>query len=170
MLPALLFAIISVLVVSCRGSGVATKFEIFEGGQNVSLLDLKKESSEQLSYEVQLSYPNIKVLDFYSNILSSQGWTKCKPDGKWSEQIKKEGAQFIGTRHLVSYFFHSKRNKLLMLGLRYFSEPVQQLTSGLEWKNNKQHVTLIVYGLKNRNKVLRNLSLECGGSSPRRAQ
>jgi len=156
-----LLVLFSVLMASCQESGKVNQFDVLPGGKNVSRIDLKKESAKQLSYEVQLPYPNTSVLDFYSDKLVSDDWKKCKPLGEWTELLKKEGAQYRGIRQLVDYAIHEETNKLLMISLRYFADPVEQLTPTLDWQNDKQYVTLIVYDLENLNQVLNSLSLNC---------
>jgi hypothetical protein len=146
---------------SCKEDLSITEFGVYEGGVNVSQVNLRKESAYQLSYQVTLTYPDKNVFEFYKKKLFPVGWRVCVPEGDWDTQLKKDSGQIKGVRQIVNYAIHRQSNRLLMISLQYHSDPIPQPYDKIEWHDDIQYVTLVAYNTQNLNKLLNVLSISC---------
>jgi len=152
---------LAVLSSSCAGGLGVGEFNVFDGGVNISRIELKKESATQLNYEVSVAYPDKRVLDFYKEQLLSTGWKGCQPESGWNKQLKKYNNQIKGVRQLISYLVHEESSRLLMISLQYHADSMSQVNSEIKWRNDTQYVMLVVYSVDGLDKVLNGLSLSC---------
>ena len=153
--------IVSLLSTACAESSAAFEFDVFEGGENIQHFALTKEPAHQLSYQVSLTYPDKRVLEFYRTKLPSLGWSECDLKDEWVQYLKKDNSSSIGVRQIMSYSVRRRENQLLMISLQYFSETVKHPNEKTAWNDNTQYVTVIVYNVSDLNKVLSLLPLSC---------
>ena len=132
----------------------------YKGAYDVDKRKLITESSQQLSYRLNKSYPSVDALNYYDQYFMEHGWVKCSGNMEtWQSffdaTLKPE--QLI--HQTAHYWIKKPENKLGMVYLRYKSE---KTVSGHVPDNSIQDVFILMQRDNNNLKTgLVRLPLNC---------
>lgn len=150
--------IILLLLVGCSsGQQNWTEFPPYPDAKDIRTYNLKRENARQISFVVDVEYPDRAVVDFYSAQIN-RPWTRCFSEAQWQlyDDTASKTAAFV--HQILVYWVNFEQDRLLLLAVRYESEgeKYRQVPEG-----SKQHIDLAEYREANVEEAINRLGLVC---------
>lgn len=150
------------MLIGCAKSSVllaeGESIPVPESAYDVQRHLVEADSFYQIDYKINVPYPETKTAEFYAQYFTKKGWHVCSGKGSgddWSTFIDSTDAQSdVPTRRLLRHISSKKEKKLVLLMLRYYgvqeTRRIEEKNCAPEtrWKDNVQHVSVILYDLK----------------------
>lgn len=166
----LAFLLLSLLV---QGAGYAQEshnadavIPIPGAAYNIQRYKLVSESAYQVDFEIDVSYPDSSVVDFYLHALKNKGWSTCEHDDtSWIEYENASDDAVRLVRQKLEYLFSKEKSRLILVALRYYGYQVDDTVESWQWNEEVQHVSVVLYHLRSGDirKTLSLLSVNCDG-------
>jgi len=151
--------------IGCSGSEL-NSIVVIDSAQNVQETVSDDGSRVQISYQVEMAYPNLAVGDSIQRALESHGWTECLSNNpRWNiyEDASEPISKFIHSN--VSYW--SNGYSLMMIASTFRSSFRNQTQKSLP-DDEIQNVVILVdyFQLKESfQEVVRRLQIQCAKSA-----
>ncbi len=143
----------------------STEFDILtvKGAAQVQHHDLREINAKQISYTIELDYPNMAIGQNHYEQLRKRGWTECTGRRKqwdyYANSVDQKNPYCV--YEIGKYFI--KRNSLMLISLRYEAKPGWNLNCASKPDNSTQLVIAVIYEHSSRESMqLDKLGLSCG--------
>jgi hypothetical protein len=150
------------LVTGCASGELEgwTELPSYPEATNAKTYNLKEEKARQLSYEVDAEYPDLGVVEFYSEHIGAP-WVPCFSGAEWKRLVNDDDELKVLTVHEVRlHWVNFEQDRLLLLGVWYQSKGKQAVDIP---DNSGQKVDLVEYQDANVTELIERLELACDG-------
>jgi hypothetical protein len=141
------------------------EFEILtaSGATRAQHHELRDMNAKQLSYVLELDYPNMAIGPSQYAQLKKIGWSECAGTrGQWDSFVDSVNPKTPYCVYEVGKYF-IKENSLMLISLRYEGKPSGRGNCTSKPDNSKQYVVAIIYRHRDRESMqLDKLGLSCG--------
>ncbi len=152
---------LSLLIISlsaCTGEQpVWSDFNTYKTALDVNHYTFPNGKGKQVFYKVKAKYPNLDVLNFYSEIIQ-EPWVKCSGNTQWESFADTSGNEPLFVHQSVQRWVNFEQNRLLFLAIKYRSPGSQKREKP---DNNVQNIYLAEYLEPNIRKTLTAIGITC---------
>ena len=133
---------------------------IVNGAYDVQKTESQDAKRKQLTYEVNVDYPEVAITDVQYAEFKKSGWVKCGGDAnEWTGYLDASGSNPRYVHQNIQHWH--KGNSLMTVTMRYYSKVDKgQVTMGRPG-NSIQHVILVYDDYSNLSEVATRLGLSC---------
>lgn len=137
-----------------------TEFPSYPDAKSLKTYNLKQDRARQISYGIDAEYPDLAVVDFYTDHMA-ESWMPCFSGTEWQKLINDDSDLKVITVHQVRlHWVNFEQDRLILLGIWYESKGKQAVDVP---DNSDQKVDLIEYQEANAQEVIARLGLDCEG-------
>lgn len=159
-LTSLKWAVLLLIAGCSSGLDNWTEFPSYPEAKGVKTYKLKQDRARQISYEIDAEYPDLAVVDFYTDHIDAS-WVPCFSGTEWQQLINDDSDLKVITVHQVRlHWVNFEQDRLILLGIWYESKGKQAVEVP---DNSDQKVDLIEYQEANAREVIARLGLACEG-------
>lgn len=159
----ILVLILSLFILGCNSK--TTFFELLEDIRvPEDAYDIRKvnlnEITQQLFFRIDMSFPDMSVLNQYDNYLTENDWLKCTGyENGWKTfyDSTTTRAEPILVHQILEYWINRKNSFLLTLSVTYYSNELNIEVPD----NNQQNVVIWMQESSNLSEDLVRLSISC---------
>ena len=103
-------------------------FPVFQGGYNVRKTINAKQGIKSVTYRVSLSYPPVKIIEFYDAFFNSSGWISAFETCQrhWAEPIEGSTHAELSAKQMFASWMHPALALNAVLWLTYESNESQR--------------------------------------------
>ena len=133
---------------------------LIEGASAVEKVPREEEGYYQLHFEVARKYPDTDVIAFYKNYFKNNSWTPVCPDAyQWGKGVSGSQApsKNYPVKSLVQVMSKEEERKIIFILVIHKGKELED--GSVSWDEERQHVTVSLSELKDKNEYERILSI-----------